>query len=153
MIWLSSYVAPAAWLAMACAYKEIYPPVGSNATTTPLYLALMMSFGGGFNSSGTVPGIKVALDRLNEDPSMLPGYTLHYTLLDSQVSGCVQCLERGRKGAMCRFGGVGASLQTKPCVGGISSLGFSFPKGSCAHVHIHIPRHIHLIYILSLSDR
>ena len=79
-------VVAASWLAIACAYKEVYPPVDKNATTTPLYLALMMSFGGGFNSSGTVPAIKIALDRVNEDPSILPGYSLHYTLLDSQVS-------------------------------------------------------------------
>ena len=83
------YVVAAWWLAMACGYKEVYPPVDRNATTTPLYLALMMSFGGGFNSSGTVPGIKIALDRVNQDPSILPGYTLHYTLLDSEVSAFV----------------------------------------------------------------
>ncbi len=32
-----------------------------------------------------VPGVEVALDQINSDPTMLPGYTLHYTLVDSQV--------------------------------------------------------------------
>lgn len=94
-------VVAASWLAIACAYKEVYPPVDSNASTTPLYLALMMSFGGGFNSSGTVPAIKIALDRVNQDPSLLPGYSLHYTLLDSQVSARV----RGKREGACALCG------------------------------------------------
>ena len=53
--------------------------------TTPLYIGLMMSFGGDFDSSSGVPGVQVALNQINSDPSMLPGYTLHYTLTDSQV--------------------------------------------------------------------
>ncbi len=32
-----------------------------------------------------VPGVQVALDQINSDPTMLPGYTLHYTLVDSKV--------------------------------------------------------------------
>lgn len=90
------YLQPAL-LVMACScvldssglnYVEVYPPVNSNVSntsSTSLYFALMMSFGGGFNSSGTVPGIRTALDRINNDQQMLPGYLLHYALLDSQV--------------------------------------------------------------------
>ena len=80
-------------------YKEIYPYVditrdqqscvpgtaaGDNGTC-PLYIALMMSFGGDFVSSGVIPGVQLAINQINSDPSILPGYTLHYTLLDTQV--------------------------------------------------------------------
>ena len=81
-------------------YKEIYPYVditrdqqscvpdpaaGANGTC-PLYIALMMSFGGDFVSSGVIPGVQLAINQINSDPSILPGYTLHYTLLDTQVA-------------------------------------------------------------------
>ena len=80
-------------------YKEIYPYVditrdqqrcvpdpaaGANGTC-PLYIALMMSFGGDFVSSGVIPGVQLAINQINSDPSILPGYSLHYTLLDTQV--------------------------------------------------------------------
>ena len=79
-------------------YKEIYPYVDialdqQNCTpdlasnrTCPLYLALMMSFGGDFVSSGAFPGVQMAINQINSDPSILPGYSLHYTLMDTQVS-------------------------------------------------------------------
>lgn len=78
-------------------YKHIYPPTNISMDqlscnsdpalnrTCPLYVALLMSFGGSYVSSGVIPGIQVALDQINSDPSLLPGYTLHYTLMDSQV--------------------------------------------------------------------
>ena len=68
-------------------YIDTYPTVEStdNTTTEPLFFALILSFGGGFNSSHMIPGVQLALDRINQDPQMLPGYTLHYTLTDSQV--------------------------------------------------------------------
>lgn len=78
-------------------YRHIYPPADISADqqaclpdaasnrTCPLYVALLMSFGGSFTSSGVVPAIQLALDQINSDPTMLPGYTLHYTLKDSQV--------------------------------------------------------------------
>ena len=66
--------------------RQVYPPVNSrNNETESLYIALMMSFGGDYTSSGAIPGVQVALDQINADPSILPGYTLHYTLRDSQV--------------------------------------------------------------------
>ncbi len=66
--------------------KLTYPEVSANSNETkPLYFGLMQSFGGGFNSSGVVPGVDVALDQINSDDSILPGYTLHYELSDSQV--------------------------------------------------------------------
>ena len=81
-------------------YNEIYPCVDINRDqqscvpgtaaggngTCPLYIALMMSFGGDFVSSGAIPGVQLAINQINSDPLILPGYTLHYTLLDTQVS-------------------------------------------------------------------
>ena len=78
-------------------YKEIYPYVDiaqdqqsctpdlASNRTCPLYLALMMSFGGDFVSSGAIPGVQMAINQINDDPSILPGYSLHYTLMDTQV--------------------------------------------------------------------
>jgi len=66
-------------------YLDIYPPVDENDPRTPLYFALLQSFGGNFNGSGSVAGLQVALDRINNEPSLLSGYSLHYTLTDSQV--------------------------------------------------------------------
>ena len=69
-------------------YIDTYPRTAENATRKPLFFALITSFGGGFNSSHMIPGVQLALDRINQDPQMLPGYTLHYSLTDSQVCGC-----------------------------------------------------------------
>ena len=66
-------------------YLHMYPPVDENDTRTPLYFALLQSFGGQYNGSGAVAGLQVALDRINRDPTLLQGYTLHYTLTDTQV--------------------------------------------------------------------
>ena len=83
------------------AYKRIYPPVNISIDqescspdpalnkTCPLYIALIMSFGGSYTSSGVIPAMEVALDQINSDPDMLPGYTLHYTLKDSRVQDMI----------------------------------------------------------------
>ena len=69
-------------------YKEVYPPVDlSGDLSSHLFFALVQSFGAEFNGSGNIAGIKVALDRINNDSSILPNHVLHYTLTDSQVSG------------------------------------------------------------------
>ena len=68
-------------------YKQVYPGQGEDANgTLPLYIAFLISFGGDYTSSGAIPGVQVALDQINADPSILPGYTLHYTLSDTNVS-------------------------------------------------------------------
>ena len=68
-------------------YLETYPDVQELNGSTPLYFGLTMSFPGGeFDSSGAIAGVKVALDRINNDPKVLPNYTLHYTLTNSSVS-------------------------------------------------------------------
>ena len=80
-------------------YLEVYPDPRDPEVLkgrTPLYFALIMSLGrppSQFDGSGSVAGVKVALDRINNDSSLLPGYTLHYTFTDSAVSVCVDYLE------------------------------------------------------------
>ena len=73
-------------------YLEVYPdPTDPEVLRgrTPLYFALIQSLGGPlsqFDGSGSVAGVKVALDRINNDSTLLPGYTLHYTFEDSKVN-------------------------------------------------------------------
>ena len=59
---------------------------------TPLHVALMLAFSGGFVSAPIAPGLQIALNLINEDESLLPGYTLHYTFSDSKV--CVNITEK-----------------------------------------------------------
>ena len=69
-------------------YLQVYPNSVSNGTDgrTPLYFAVMLSFGDAFTSIGALPGVQIALDYINNESSILPGYTLHYALTDSQVN-------------------------------------------------------------------
>ena len=70
-------------------YLEVYPDPtdpGILQGRTPLFFALIQSLGGQFDGSGSVAGVKVALDRINSDMTLLPGYSLHYTLADSKVT-------------------------------------------------------------------
>ena len=66
-------------------YLQVYPPINETDGRTPLYFALVLSFGGDYKSIGVLPGVQIALDYINSQPSILPGYSLHYTLTDSQV--------------------------------------------------------------------
>ena len=54
--------------------------------TTSLYFGLLQSFGGTYDGSGSIPGIQLALDNINEAQTLLPGYTLQFVLRDSFVS-------------------------------------------------------------------
>ena len=65
--------------------NTFYPPLNESGGLRPLVFGLIMSFGGNIDSSGAVPGVRVALDRINSDSSLFPGYSLHYALSDSQV--------------------------------------------------------------------
>ena len=66
---------------------HVYPALeDAPSGTTPLYFALMQSFSGGYVSAGGIPGLMVALDEINNNSDVLPGYSLHYTLTDNAVS-------------------------------------------------------------------
>ena len=65
---------------------QVYPALeDAPEGTTPLYFALMQSFSGGYVSAGGIPGLMVALDEINNNSDVLPGYSLHYTLSDNGV--------------------------------------------------------------------
>ena len=65
---------------------QVYPDLeDAPEGTTPLYFALMQSFSGGYVSAGGIPGLMVALDEINNNSDVLPGYSLHYTLSDNGV--------------------------------------------------------------------
>ena len=68
----------------------VYPSldsIGCPGKTTPLYFGLIQSFDADqFDGSGAIAGVNVALDRINRNCSLLPGYSLHYTVADSKVS-------------------------------------------------------------------
>lgn len=76
----------------AARFPYIYPSESNYPNTTKLYFGLMEPFSGGFDGSGTVPGIEVALDQINSNSSILPGYSLHYILVDGKVSCCTGSL-------------------------------------------------------------
>ena len=86
MFLLVVFQASQAALSSPWPYLQIYPPVNESDSRMPLYFALMLSFGGDFKSIGALPGVQIALDYVNSQPSILPGYSLHYTLTDSQVT-------------------------------------------------------------------
>ena len=71
---------PAPW-----PFLQVYPAVNESDGRTPLYFALVLSFGGEYTSIGALPGVQIALDYINSNPNILPGHTLHYTLTDSQA--------------------------------------------------------------------
>lgn len=72
-------------------FPLVYPqPSAESSNATSLYLAVMMSFNGTFLSSGTIPGIQIALDLINEQEDLLPGYKLHYIALDSRVNSNIK---------------------------------------------------------------
>ena len=62
---------------------------GKCSESTPHNLTFMFitSFGQfGFNSSGALPAADIALEDINSDQNILPGYNLHYDeVRDSQV--------------------------------------------------------------------
>ena len=76
-------------------YLEVYPDPQDPEVLqgrTPLHFALIQSLGGEysqFDASGSLAGVKVALDWINNDTSLLPGYTLHYAVANSQVCSSI----------------------------------------------------------------
>ncbi len=97
-------------------YREIYPPLAENASISsqdyynrrctveepcPLFFTFLISFGGIYKSNGGLPGVQIALNQINADPDFLPGYTLHYTLHDSNVSTHTEELIRDMQMNIC----------------------------------------------------
>jgi hypothetical protein len=72
-------------------YVDTYPEVTEYASksvnnhSVPLYFGLMLSLSGDDQSSGALAGVQAALDEINSRDDLLPGYSLHYTLTDSEV--------------------------------------------------------------------
>ena len=69
-------------------YLDVYPKLtnlSSSIDSTPLYFGLMLSLSGDQQSTGALAGVQAALDDINSRDDLLPGYSLHYTLTDSQV--------------------------------------------------------------------
>ena len=63
-----------------------YPPINTSDSRTPLYFSLIQSFSGQYISALSLPGLQLALDLINDDDSLLPGYSLHYVFTDAPVS-------------------------------------------------------------------
>lgn len=86
--------------AAAPAAEFVYPPVNeSDGRRVPLYFSLIQSFSGQYVSANSITGLELALDQVNEDPRLLPGYSLHYVFTDAPVSSvCMQC---GARASVC----------------------------------------------------
>ena len=75
------------------AYADVYPNVSQLLLnkTGKLYFGLVLSLSGDQQSTGALAGVQAALDDINNRDDLIPGYSLHYTLTDSQVpSGVVK---------------------------------------------------------------
>ena len=66
-------------------YVGTYP--SANESSVQVYIGLMLSLSGDQQSTGALAGVQAALDDINSRDDLLPGYSLHYTLTDSQVCG------------------------------------------------------------------
>ena len=62
------------------------PSCGNASTKLPLHIAYYTSKSGTFVSSGTIPAVDLALDLINDDDGILPGYNLSYEgIYDTKV--------------------------------------------------------------------
>ena len=59
--------------------------LSSATNSTTLYFGMMLSLSGDDQSSGALDGVQAALDEINSRDDLLPGYSLNFTLTDSQV--------------------------------------------------------------------
>ena len=57
----------------------------TSRNSSALYFGLMLTLSGGGQSSGALAGVQAALDEINSRNDLLPGYSLHYIPLDSEV--------------------------------------------------------------------
>ena len=86
LLLLLSLVSQSGLLASAGVYnlEDPYPPEDSDSRV-PLYFSLIQSFSGQYISSYSLPGLQLALDLINEDETLLPGYSLHFVITDTEV--------------------------------------------------------------------
>ena len=54
------------------------PSCGNAATKVPLHIAYFTTFDGSFVSLGSIPAVDMALETINADDRVLPGYNLTY---------------------------------------------------------------------------
>ena len=74
-------------------YRPSSPSSPSNSTKdvaqheskTPLYIGAFFPFGGGWDASGIIPAVEMALDDINARTDILPGYELRMVWNDTQV--------------------------------------------------------------------
>ena len=80
---------PVLVLSLAAAVLSALSAGGStdvDLTKKNLTFSLIVSFGeDGFNSSGAIPAINIALEHINTNKNLLENYTLNYTLGNSKV--------------------------------------------------------------------
>ena len=61
--------------------------VGYACAERSIYFSLMVSTAPGLNTAVVAPAVELALEEINSDPSILPGYKLRYTrVADTKVS-------------------------------------------------------------------
>ena len=62
------------------------PSCGNASAKLPLYIAYYTATTGTFVSSGTIPAVDLALELINDEEDLLPGYTLGYgDIYDTKV--------------------------------------------------------------------
>ena len=92
---VTSLVAALALFATLAEANLIYPPLPDQSGSglkeyTPLYVGLIESYDPSLpddqlSAVGTVVGAEIAMDHINADTAMLPGYSLHFNFVNSQV--------------------------------------------------------------------
>ena len=80
---MSAYFASIILVSMLCGCNSVRMEVNGSRS---LYFSLMVSSAAGLNTSGVVPAVDQALQDINSDSAILPGYSLHYTrVADTKV--------------------------------------------------------------------
>ena len=119
-----------------------YPPVDESDGRTPLYFSLIQSFSGQYISAYSLVGLELALDLINKDPVLLPGYSLHYVFTDAPVSlrtfiaTGIPCVSmEGRHMVLSRV--IGKVIYTMDA----RELAYIFASSPLMHVSIYIGRY------------
>ena len=65
-------------LTVAAVRAQGTPSCGNSSMKLPLHIAYFTTKSGIFVSSGTIPSVDLALERINQNDDVLPGYILKY---------------------------------------------------------------------------